>query len=133
MPKRISQAIGKETILDCRITANPHIYSAWVRHGQEIENNYKYQVELYTEESKNTVTLSLRIKMIEPEDFGKYICRASNKLGKDDESVFLTGMLNGKKIIYKKNLTRLSIISVIIKHKNTNQQILCKMLYVHGY
>ncbi|XP_071171432.1 lachesin-like isoform X1 [Mytilus edulis] len=93
VPKRISQTIGKETILDCRITANPHIYSAWVRHEQEIENNYKYQIELYTEDNKNTITLSLRIKMIGHDDFGKYICRASNKLGKDEELVILSELV----------------------------------------
>lgn len=90
VPKRLSQSIGKETIFDCRITANPHIYSAWLRNGDEIENNYKYQVELYTE-NKNTITLSLRIKLIGPEDFGKYACRASNKLGNDEEATILSG------------------------------------------
>jgi neuronal growth regulator 1 len=90
VPKRLSQSIGKETIFDCRITANPHIYSAWLRNGVEIESSPKYQVELYTE-NKNTITLSLRIKLIEPEDFGKYACRAVNKLGDDEEVTILSG------------------------------------------
>lgn len=68
-----------------------------MRHEQEIENNFKYQIELYTEDNKNTITLSLRIKMIGHDDFGKYICRASNKLGKDEELVILSGKHNSLK------------------------------------
>ncbi|OPL32619.1 hypothetical protein AM593_06086, partial [Mytilus galloprovincialis] len=35
----------------------------------------------------------LRIKMIGHDDFGKYICRASNKLGKDEELVILSELV----------------------------------------
>ncbi|XP_060062805.1 lachesin-like [Ylistrum balloti] len=86
--KRLGQYLGKETILECRVTANPQVYSTWKRNGVEITNNYKYRVEVY-EEDKNTITISLRIREIDEHDYGTYTCKASNSLGTDMEEMFL--------------------------------------------
>lgn len=86
--KRMGQYQGKETILECRVTANPQVYSTWKRDGKEISNNYKYRVEVY-EEDKNTITISLRIREIDDDDYGRYTCAASNSLGKDMEDMIL--------------------------------------------
>lgn len=50
----------------------------------------KYRTEAY-EEDHNIITLSLRIFSIEKQDYGEYTCVASNKLGKDSESMILYG------------------------------------------
>ncbi|KAJ8304062.1 hypothetical protein KUTeg_017645 [Tegillarca granosa] len=86
---------GKETILECRVSSNPKVYSAWKRNGYEIDNNTgkkdmrrKYRVELY-EDDKYTITLSLRIMSIEAEDYGAYTCVSRNELGSDSEDMIL--------------------------------------------
>ncbi|XP_069137096.1 lachesin-like [Argopecten irradians] len=86
--KRMGQNQGKETILECRVTANPQVYSAWMRNDAEITNNYKYRVEVYHED-KNTITISLRIRQIDEDDYGIYTCKASNGLGTDVEEMIL--------------------------------------------
>ncbi|KAK7491727.1 hypothetical protein BaRGS_00016983, partial [Batillaria attramentaria] len=83
--KRIGQDIGKETILECTVTAFPHAVSMWMRISTL---NQKYRLEIY-DEDRNTITLSLRIFTIERHDYGEYTCVASNTLGKDSESMIL--------------------------------------------
>ncbi|GFO25906.1 opioid-binding protein/cell adhesion molecule [Plakobranchus ocellatus] len=36
--KRLGQDIGKETILECKITANPQVRGIWTKNGKEIKN-----------------------------------------------------------------------------------------------
>ncbi|XP_067681936.1 limbic system-associated membrane protein-like [Haliotis asinina] len=86
--KRIGQVMGKETILECMITANPLEISYWSWKGQEIQNSAKHRIELYND-ADNTITLSLRIRVLDKEDFGEYTCSASNILGGDSESMVL--------------------------------------------
>lgn len=86
--RRIGQLLGLETILECRVTANPQTYSAWKRNGHEIDNDWKYRVVVF-EENENTITLSLRIRPIDKEDYGDYVCVSNNKLGSDREKMFL--------------------------------------------
>ena len=88
--KRIGQDTGKETILECVIAANPIDKRVWLRDGVQIANSHKYRLETY-DEGDNTVTLSLKIKLLEDEDFGRYTCFASNDLGSDKESMVLYG------------------------------------------
>ncbi|XP_012936781.2 opioid-binding protein/cell adhesion molecule homolog isoform X2 [Aplysia californica] len=87
--KRMGQDIGKETILECIITANPQAIGIWRKDGTEMKTlSGKFRVELYREE-EYSVTLSLRIMYIEQEDYGHYTCEASNKLGMDSGSMEL--------------------------------------------
>lgn len=90
--KRLGQYIGRETILDCEITAYPFGMMVWRFHGEDIKQNMpdKYNVEIYggNQESKRK-TLSLRIRDIQAEDFGDYECYASNSLGGDSETMTL--------------------------------------------
>ncbi|KAK3091608.1 hypothetical protein FSP39_021142 [Pinctada imbricata] len=93
--KRISQYQGKETIMECRISANPQAYSAWTRNGRTISaadpgiTTPKYRTEIY-EEMQYTITISLRILFIDGMDFGEYRCEAENKLGRDREEMILS-------------------------------------------
>lgn len=89
--KRISQEKGKETILLCEITAFPQALSYWMYHGQEVVSSERFKVDIYPEGKAHTITLSLRITNISEIDFGEYECFASNKLGRDRESMVLNG------------------------------------------
>ncbi|XP_067681504.1 limbic system-associated membrane protein-like [Haliotis asinina] len=98
--KRIGQAVGKETILECVISASPHEISVWIRNGKELTDSEKYRIEIY-EDKDHTITLSLRIRNINAFDFGQYTCMASNILGKDRETMALYDYS-----IYTKTTTR---------------------------
>ncbi|CAG5130421.1 unnamed protein product, partial [Candidula unifasciata] len=87
--KRIGQEKGKETILECSVTAFPHAITMWQKDGTKIlTSTLKYRVEIY-DEQKNSLTLSLRIFDIHESDFGTYTCVASNPLGEDKETMIL--------------------------------------------
>ncbi|XP_050402216.1 opioid-binding protein/cell adhesion molecule homolog isoform X2 [Patella vulgata] len=86
--RRIGQIVGKETILECVITAFPQAVSVWLWEGTELSNSRKYRIEIY-DEGEHTITLSLRIRALEYSDFGRYSCMASNPLGTDKEEMVL--------------------------------------------
>ncbi|XP_041367935.1 lachesin-like isoform X2 [Gigantopelta aegis] len=86
--KRIGQVWGKETILECRVTAFPQEITVWTRNRTALANTVKYRIEIY-DEGDNTLTLSLRIRNLQPADFGTYVCEASNRLGKDTQKMEL--------------------------------------------
>ncbi|KAK6178801.1 hypothetical protein SNE40_011304 [Patella caerulea] len=86
--RKIGQAKGKETILECVISGYPQGVNIWRRNGEEIQNSMKYRIEIY-DEGENTVTLSLRIRSIDKDDYGEYECVANNVLGSDYEFMTL--------------------------------------------
>ncbi|KAK3610191.1 hypothetical protein CHS0354_038829 [Potamilus streckersoni] len=90
--RRIGQYPGRETILDCEITAYPHGVMYWMKDGMDLDfmNEEKYRIELYSgnDDSKRK-TLSLRVKDITKNDYGEYTCFAKNFLGQDQESMIL--------------------------------------------
>lgn len=88
--KKLSQAVGKETILNCEVTSNPSMYSAWTRNGITIQNSDKFKIDIY-EDYKNTMTLSMKISDIQKPDFGVYRCEAQNEFGRDFKDFFLYG------------------------------------------
>ncbi|XP_046350508.1 lachesin-like isoform X3 [Haliotis rufescens] len=94
--KRIGQALRKETILECIVTAFPQEITIWTREGVQITNSFKYRVEIYAEED-HTIILSLRIRDLDYRDFGDYTCKASNRLGQDEERMNLYEYLDPKK------------------------------------
>ena len=91
--KKISQRIGKETILSCIISAAPQGLGLWLKDGKSVESDWNVRNEIYDEDSPHTITLNLRIMSVEEKDFGHYTCEASNILGGDSESMFLYGEL----------------------------------------
>jgi neuronal growth regulator 1 len=86
----MGQSQGKETILDCRVTANPHGYLVWKKDGKKIDNTGKFGITIY-EDDRYTRTLSLRIGNLNKGDFGKYECYAENRHGNDVEEMTLYG------------------------------------------
>lgn len=88
--RKISQRIGKETILSCIISASPQAYGVWLKDGKAIAPRTGLRTEIY-DDSPHTVTLNLRIINIKESDFGHYTCEASNQLGGDKEGMILYG------------------------------------------
>ncbi|XP_055959439.1 lachesin isoform X3 [Patella vulgata] len=86
--KRIGQSKGRETILECVVTAFPHAVSVWQFRGRELSNSWKYRIEVF-EEGMYTKTLSLRIVQLDERDYGIYMCVASNSLGKITDTMEL--------------------------------------------
>ena len=88
--RRMGQSVGRETILECIITAYPQAVNYWQKDGRRVASSSKYRVDAYDEEDK-TVVLSLRIHDIERADYGEYTCVAANALGRDQETMYLYG------------------------------------------
>lgn len=93
-PRRISQALGKEVMLECFVAAFPQGVSTWNKDGKPVgegmEHRWKYRTEIYREDHF-TYAIYLRIINLETYDFGMYSCEASNALGTDTESILLSG------------------------------------------
>ncbi|WAR01034.1 LACH-like protein [Mya arenaria] len=91
-PRRISQELGKEALLECFVSAFPHGVSTWTRNGREVigtgQYHRKYRTDIYKEDGF-TLALYLRILNLEPADFGTYACEASNSLGNDRDTIVL--------------------------------------------
>lgn len=101
--KRMGQVRGKETILDCMITAVPLGIMVWKKDGRELKKSWKYRIEPY-DESGNTYTLSIRIIDLDENDFGEYTCVAANVLGKDEETMILYDATIEKEISTPKSI-----------------------------
>ncbi|KAK3593822.1 hypothetical protein CHS0354_014369 [Potamilus streckersoni] len=87
---RIGQVIGKETMLECKVSASPHASIVWKKNGTEIPTSlYKFWTEIYDDDDNHQKTLTLTVIDIQKEDFGYYTCEASNSLGFDSETMLL--------------------------------------------
>ncbi|XP_074650351.1 opioid-binding protein/cell adhesion molecule homolog [Tubulanus polymorphus] len=87
--KWISQSVGKMTILECEISANPLAGSYWLKEVEEIgSSKKKYDVQMYDTGDSEKV-LSLTIHSVQKEDFGEYTCVSENTLGHDAKSMIL--------------------------------------------
>ncbi|KAK3096999.1 hypothetical protein FSP39_005499 [Pinctada imbricata] len=92
-PKRLSQSVGKETILECDILAFPQVYSVWIFNDKVITSEKeRRRLDVYTE-SDNFITLSIRLLNLTKEDFGEYRCFAKNELGQDEEFMYLSELM----------------------------------------
>jgi Immunoglobulin I-set domain len=90
--RRMGQARGRETILECIITAFPLAVNYWEKDGRRISSSTKYRTEAY-DEGEHKIVLSLRIHEIDHTDYGEYKCVASNTLGQDQQVMYLYGKL----------------------------------------
>jgi hypothetical protein len=54
----------------------------------------KFNVEIFDTDFEQRKILSLRIREIKNEDFGRYTCVADNFAGEDKETMILYGRLN---------------------------------------
>lgn len=86
--------MGRETILECEITALPHAVNYWEKEGRRVMNSEKHRIDAYedgADDSSHRLTLSLRIHITHPDDYGYYKCIASNTLGRDEKTMVLNG------------------------------------------
>jgi hypothetical protein len=88
--RRIGQSRNRETILECVITAFPLAVNHWMKDGRRIMSSAKHRIEAY-DEGEHKLTLSLRLQVTSDEDFGEYVCHASNSLGTVQQSMYLYG------------------------------------------
>ncbi|XP_071168299.1 limbic system-associated membrane protein-like isoform X8 [Mytilus edulis] len=86
--RRIGQFPGRETILECQITAFPNNYNVWRFKGKDLKTTTKHRIEIYND-GNHRMTLSLRVMDITYADYGNYTCVAQNKLGTDEEIMIL--------------------------------------------
>ncbi|XP_013408316.1 protein amalgam isoform X2 [Lingula anatina] len=94
---RIGQSVGKDTILECIITAEPIVTIYWMYRNTEIQRSTRYDVEAYDEGPK-TVILTVRIFDLTKEDFGEYTCVAKNKLGMVKKSMTVFEYIDTKEV-----------------------------------
>lgn len=85
---RLGQTVGKETILECKVTAFPQAVSIWKFQEQDLFNSLKHRIDVYQDRG-HMLTLSLRIPNVTQDDFGQYSCYASNGFGMDEETMTL--------------------------------------------
>lgn len=87
---RQSQSLGRETILQCDVSASPFGVNIW-RFGErefDQQSGPNYRTDMYKEDHLK-VTLSLRILNVSRGDFGNYTCEAQNKYGRSERTMIL--------------------------------------------
>jgi len=86
--QKISQSLGKDTLLECIITANPLDIHYWTKDGMRLEDDAKYRIHLW-DVGSNTKTLGLHIGSLEQADYGDYSCQAQNDHGQAQDKLTL--------------------------------------------
>ncbi|CAL1534820.1 unnamed protein product [Lymnaea stagnalis] len=80
--KRLTQMVGKDTILECTVSGYPQAEAAWKFEDRQLSNTEKYKLDIFTLlEDETKLTLYLNIKDLQKSDFGDYVCMASNDMG----------------------------------------------------
>lgn len=87
------QAIQYDADLQCHIEAFPSPSILWLKDGYQINDNQHYQISVFSTAHEFTDSI-LRVKRIEKRQFGRYVCRAINKLGSDQKEIELLETTN---------------------------------------
>lgn len=87
--QKYHQAIGYPAELHCSVEASPRADISWLKDGYQInsDNNF-YQISS-SSNSHDFTQSTLRIKRVDQPDFGSYRCRAVNKLGDWQNTMYL--------------------------------------------
>ncbi|ESN92267.1 hypothetical protein HELRODRAFT_89733, partial [Helobdella robusta] len=90
--KKLGQTIGRETILECKVRANPHLMNVWMKvgNGTTITPTDRLKVDIF-QQSGPEILLSLRIRDLKQTDYGPYDCIAENNLGIANDTMILYG------------------------------------------
>lgn len=83
------QAVGYPIELHCSIEASPSPDISWLKDGYQINSDNNFYHISFTSNSNDFIQSTLRIKRVDPRDFGMYRCRAINKLGDKQNSMIL--------------------------------------------
>jgi neural cell adhesion molecule L1, putative (fragment) len=86
----IGASIGSDALLVCNSDASPEPTNYWTKDDQEaITSSCKYEIEREVEGT--SYQMILRIKNIEPSDYGLYKCFSRNSLGSTAGSIKVYG------------------------------------------
>ena len=88
--QRVSQQPGRDTLLECMITANPVTTHYWEKDGRRLEDSTKYRIHTW-DVGEYTRTLGAFIYDLATEDFGAYTCVAENDFGHAEETMNVYG------------------------------------------
>lgn len=90
--RRMGQTLGRETILECVISASQPASYYWEKDGHKFLRGPtdRHRLEAFDVGDHNLV-LSLMISDVQRSDFGQYDCHASNRLGATRKSMHLYG------------------------------------------
>nr|XP_027195088.1 lachesin-like [Dermatophagoides pteronyssinus] len=85
---RYDQAINFDINLQCSVESYPPPTIRWLKDGIEIQDSSHYQMSIFTTSHDYTDSV-LRIKNIQQQHYGQYICHATNKLGSSQQLIEL--------------------------------------------
>ncbi len=88
--QKISQRLGKDTLLECIITANPMTTIFWEKDGQRIKDDEKYSIHIW-DIGGYTKTMGAFVTHLVLDDYGMYKCVAENDLGRAEDTMSLYG------------------------------------------
>ncbi|CRL08293.1 CLUMA_CG021374, isoform B [Clunio marinus] len=114
--KDIAVVNGQTARFECIVQCESVPYVYWMKDGQTIENNYKYQIEFRNGVCRLTIPQSYQ------DDAGTYECVAQNPLGADATRAVLM-IFQGNPILKNSKLQSFP------PHKNGKQQLLHIMLW----
>ena len=83
---------GSSTMLECTIEAYPNAVNYWERHDGKIIQSSEGKYALGTKEFEGyKASLTLKIALTEPADFGAYYCISKNEKGLTKGGITLFG------------------------------------------
>ncbi|XP_076754737.1 septate junction protein lachesin isoform X2 [Xylocopa sonorina] len=85
---RLGQALQYDMDLECHVEAYPPPAIVWLKDDVQLSNNQHYSISHFATADQYTDT-TIRVITIEKRQYGKYVCRASNKLGIAETTVDL--------------------------------------------
>ncbi|XP_048735487.1 limbic system-associated membrane protein-like isoform X2 [Ostrea edulis] len=85
-----SQTIGRETMLQCNVSASPLGVHGWRFGKREFDqpSGENYRTEMFKDDKMRLILL-LRILSVGKEDFGNYTCEAKNNYGHSEKTMLL--------------------------------------------
>jgi hypothetical protein len=91
--RRLGQSLGRETILECIISASQPVSYYWEKDGHKFLTvpTDRHRLEAF-DDGDHELVLSLRISDLQRSDYGQYDCHASNRLGTVRKSMQLYGI-----------------------------------------
>ncbi|CAH2101740.1 unnamed protein product [Euphydryas editha] len=85
---RLGQALQYDMDLECHVEAYPPPAISWLKDEVQLSNNQHYRISHFATADEFTDT-TLRVITIEKRQYGRFTCKAQNKLGTDQGTVEL--------------------------------------------
>ncbi|KAK6634028.1 hypothetical protein RUM44_004635 [Polyplax serrata] len=85
---RLGQAVQYDMDLECHVEAYPPPAIVWLKDGVQLSNNQHYSISHFATADQYTDT-TIRVITIEKRQYGRYTCKAANKLGTAEAQVEL--------------------------------------------